>query len=77
MQSTEFTIDGVLYLLSSSCEQVIWPKLCDRVQKELIRIGKEVSQDIKFTAVVAGTTKMCNREISFYLTTYPKGNSFV
>ena len=38
---TQFVIDGTTYMLESGCPQEVWPRLCDRVQKELMRTGKE------------------------------------
>lgn len=76
LASTEFTIDGVPYLLESGCEQAIWPKLCDRVIKHLERIGKEAAANQFSEATVVSVTKLCQRNVTFKLTINPQGNKF-
>ena len=75
--SKEFTIDGVNYLLASDCEKAIWPKLCDRVEKHIMLIGKESAKSMYgCKATTKGCTTMCNREVVFHLTINPEGNPF-
>lgn len=75
--SKEFVIDNVSYLLESSCEQRIWPKLCDRVEKELVRIGKEAAKSMYGMAKASGKTRFGNVGlVTFELTIHPTGNTF-
>ena len=76
--SEEFVIDEVPYLLESGCEQYIWPNLCDRVKKHLVRIGKEAAKSQFGAATATGTTKFgsCAGVVSFKLTINPQGNPF-
>lgn len=75
--SEEFIIDDVRYLLESGCENHVWPNLCDRVKKHLVRIGKEAAKNQFGTAKAIGTTKFGNAGIvSFKLTINPEGNPF-
>lgn len=72
-QHTQFTLDGTEYQISSDCERVIFPKLCDRVVKHLERIGKETAKGMYGEATVSGKTKLCERVVSFKLTINPQG----
>lgn len=74
MTSSEFTIDGVPYLLESSCEYRHWSVVRDRVVKFLERVGKAGA--ILTTATVEGTTEINRETVSFKLTIYPSGNTF-
>lgn len=74
MTSAEFTIDGVPYLLESSCEYRQWAVIHDRVVKYLERVGKETS--VLFTATVEGKTTINREDVSFKLTINPQGNPF-
>jgi hypothetical protein len=74
--SKEFTIDGIPYLLESGCPNDIWPNLCDRVQKDLIRIGKEAAKSMYSEATAVGMTKFGSGLVSFKLTINPQGNNF-
>ena len=74
MTSSEFTIDGVPYLLESSCEYRHWSVIRDRVVKFLERVGKDAA--ILTTAAVEGTTEINRELVSFKLTINPTGNPF-
>lgn len=74
--SKEFTIDGIPYLLESGCSNDIWPNLCDRVQKDLIRIGKEAAKSMFSEATAVGKTKFGFGVVTFKLTINPQGNNF-
>ena len=74
MTSSEFTIDGVPYLLESSCEYRHWSVIRDRVIKFLERAGKGAV--ILSTATVEGKTEINRELVSFKLTIYPTGNPF-
>lgn len=76
MNSTEFTIDGVPYLLKSNCEESVWPIVCDRVIKQLQRIGKEAAEGMYGPASAEGRTMISRRSVSFKLTIHPSGNNF-
>ena len=76
MTSSEFTIDGVPYLLESSCEYRHWSVIRDRVVKYLERVGKETAKSMLFEATVLGTTSINKELASFKLTIHPSGNSF-
>lgn len=74
MTSSEFTIDGISYLLESSCEYRHWSVIRDRVVKFLERAGKGAV--VLSTATVEGTTEINRELVSFKLTIYPTGNPF-
>lgn len=74
MTSSEFTIDGVPYLLESSCEYRHWSVIRDRVVKFLERAGKGAV--VLSTATVEGTTEINREPVSFKLTINPTGNPF-
>ena len=78
MFSKEFQIDGVPYLLESDCEPQIWPLLCNRVEKQLVRIGKEAAKSMYGPATVMSCTKFANARyvVPFKLTINPQGNPF-
>lgn len=71
---TQFIIDGTTYMLRSDCPQEIWPRLCDRVQKELMRIGKaSAAAMVGQTGTVKSTTLIMQRNVGYILTINPKG----
>lgn len=76
MTSTEFTIDGVPYLLKSNCEEAVWSTVCDRVIKQLQRIGKEAAKGMYGPASAEGRTMINRKLVSFKLTINPQGNPF-
>lgn len=76
MTSSEFTIDGISYLLESSCEYRHWSVIHDRVVKYLERVGKKTSKSMLFEATVLGTTSINKELVPFKLTIHPSGNNF-
>lgn len=74
MTSSEFTIDGVPYLLESNCEYRHWSVIHDRVVKYLERVGKATA--VLFEATVEGSTSINKERVSFKLTINPQGNNF-
>lgn len=73
MQHTQFQIDNINYQLSSDCHQAVFPNLCDRVQRHLIRFGAEAAKSIFGEATVVGKTKFGCGVLSFKLTINPQG----
>ena len=74
MQHTNFQIDGVNYLLEASCRPQVWPRLIDRVHKNLERIGKKSAADMcGHTAKACCQTSLNKVLYTFYVTVNPKG----
>lgn len=73
MQHSQFQIDGIDYQLSSDCPTEVFPKLCDRVQKHLIRHGAEAAKAMYGQATATGKTKFGCGLLSFKLTIHPEG----
>lgn len=73
-QHTSFQIDNVNYLMESDCLQADWPRLVDKVQRQLERIGKKAAAQMYGSEAVARSyTKINHRLCKFNLTVNPKG----
>lgn len=74
MQNTTFQVDGTTYLLEANCHQLIWPRVIDKVHKQIERIGKKSAADMfGHTASARCYTKINNVLVKFNLTINPKG----
>jgi hypothetical protein len=77
-QHIQFSLDGVEYLLEAKCHQQTWPRLKDRVIRELTRMGKESAKEMYGrTARAMGLTILNKESICFFITINPKGLNLV
>lgn len=75
MMHSTFVIENTTYLIKSeNCQQAVFPRLVDRVQKELIRYGNKAAAEMGGnTATVVVDTSICQRNVTYTLTINPVG----
>lgn len=73
-QHVSFQIDNVNYHLESQCQQALWPRVVDKVCRQLERIGKKAAADMYgHSATARGYTTINKQLIKYDLTVNPKG----
>lgn len=74
MFHSQFEIDGIKYMLEAECPQAVWPRVCDRVQKELMRYGKDSAKEV-FGRKATSTAyiSIMGRTVRVQLTVNPEG----
>ncbi|WJN63853.1 hypothetical protein Erwinia_phage_Fougasse_00061 [Erwinia phage Fougasse] len=73
-QHSQFQVDGTQYLVESDCSNAAFPRLVDKVIRQLERIGKHAAAEMYgHEAVVCSYTKINHELVKCKLTVNPKG----